>query len=42
LADREQRMEFVLRAARQFDDLLKGPARSQVEQAIKNIAEVDI
>lgn len=42
LADREQRMEFVLRAARQFDGLLKGSARSQVEQAIKNIAEVDI
>ncbi|KIF64504.1 hypothetical protein NX10_03015 [Pseudomonas fluorescens] len=39
LADRDQRMEFVLRAAGQFDALLKNPAtRAQLKQSITDIA----
>jgi len=39
LADKDQRMAFVLRAATQFDLLLKDPAtRSQLEQSIKEIS----
>ncbi|WLH77578.1 PAAR domain-containing protein [Pseudomonas sp. FP2335] len=39
LADIDQRMAFVLKAAAQFDGLLKGAQRHQIEQAIKDIAE---
>lgn len=38
LADIEQRMEFVLRAARRFDDLLSGIHRSALEESIRDIA----
>jgi hypothetical protein len=38
LADEDQRMEFVRRAAEQFDTLLKGPQRGQIEQSIRIIA----
>jgi hypothetical protein len=39
LADRDQRMEFVLRAADQFDALLKNPTtRAQLKQSITDIA----
>jgi len=38
LSDIRQRMPFVLRAAAQFDELLKGSNRHQMEQAIKDIA----
>ncbi|WP_447795456.1 DUF2515 family protein [Pseudomonas farris] len=39
LADKDQRMEFVLRAASQFDNLLKKPAtRAQLKQSITEIA----
>jgi hypothetical protein len=38
LADINQRMPFVLRAAQQFDDLLNGDQREQIEQAIRDIA----
>ncbi|MBV7546230.1 PAAR domain-containing protein [Pseudomonas sp. PDM26] len=38
LSDIRQRMPFVLRAAAQFDKLLKGSNRHQMEQAIKDIA----
>lgn len=39
LADKDQRMEFVLRAASQFDNLLKNPAtRAQLKQSITDIA----
>ena len=39
LADRDQRMEFVLRAADQFDALLKNPTtRVQLKQSITDIA----
>ena len=38
LSDIRQRMPFVLRAAAQFDKLLKGSNRHQIEQAIKDIA----
>jgi hypothetical protein len=34
----EQRMRFVLRAADQFNKLLNGPQRSQVEESIRAIA----
>jgi hypothetical protein len=39
LADVEQRMEFVLRAAQRFDDLLSGTHRSALEESIKDIAD---
>ena len=40
LANKNQRMEFVLRAAAQFNNLLKYPAsRSQLEKSIANIAD---
>jgi hypothetical protein len=32
-------MRFVLRAAEQFDKLLKGPERSRVEASIRAIAD---
>lgn len=39
LADKDQRMEFVLRAASQFDNLLKNPTtRAQLKQSITDIA----
>ena len=39
LADKDQRMEFVLRAATQFDILLKNPtSRSQLKASISEIA----
>ncbi|VEF07963.1 Uncharacterised protein [Pseudomonas fluorescens] len=38
LADVEQRMEFVLRAAERFDDLLNGVHSSALEQSIRDIA----
>jgi hypothetical protein len=38
LADINQRMPFVLRAAQQFDDLLIGDQREQIEQSIRDIA----
>ena len=38
LADVDQRMEFVLRAAAQFDRLLKSDKRSLVETSIRDIA----
>ncbi len=39
LADRDQRMEFVLRAANQFENLLKNPtSRAQLKQSITDIA----
>lgn len=39
LADKDQRMEFVLRAATQFDNLLKNPATlAQVKNSITEIA----
>lgn len=38
LADVDQRMEFVYRAADQFHDLLNGPTRKALEDAIKVIA----
>lgn len=39
LADVDQRMPFVLKAAQQFDDLLRGPNRHLLNQAIGDIAE---
>lgn len=39
LADLEQRMVFVLRAATQFDTLLQGSERHRIEQALEDIAE---
>lgn len=39
LADIEQRMTFVLRAAAQFDTLLNSFERHQVELALEDIAE---
>ena len=38
LANIDQRMAFVLRAAQQFDDLLQGDQREQIEQSIRDIA----
>jgi len=38
LADINQRMPFVLRAAQQFDDLLHSDQRDQLEQSIQEIA----
>jgi len=39
LADQDQRMEFVLRAASQFDSLLKSPkTHAQLKQSITEIA----
>ena len=38
LADIKQRMPFVLKAAAQFDELLKSTKRHQIEQAIEAIA----
>ena len=38
LADINQRMPFVLRAADQFDDLLRSDQREQIEQSIRDIA----
>ncbi|WP_223464710.1 PAAR domain-containing protein [Pseudomonas sp. GL-RE-26] len=38
LADINQRMPFVLRAAQQFDDLLHSDQRGQIEQSIREIA----
>ena len=38
LADIKQRMPFVLKAAAQFDELLKSTKRYQIEQAIEAIA----
>lgn len=38
LGDVNQRMPFVLRAAKQFDDLLHGDQREQIEQSIRDIA----
>lgn len=39
LADKDQRMEFVLRAATQFNELLKQPSsRAKLEQSIREIA----
>jgi hypothetical protein len=35
----DERMSFVLRAADQFDRLLKGPQRAQVEASIRSIAD---
>lgn len=40
LADKDQRMEFVLRAATQFDTLLKDPAsRAKLKQSITEISQ---
>ncbi|MCK6187604.1 PAAR domain-containing protein [Pseudomonas sp. EYE_354] len=39
LADINQRMDFVLKAAAQFDDLLHGAELQLIEQAIEDIAE---
>jgi hypothetical protein len=38
LSDIEQRMAFVLKAAAQFDELLRNGNRHQIEQAIRDIA----
>lgn len=38
LADVEQRMPFVLRAASQFDELLRSSRRQEIERAIMDIA----
>jgi hypothetical protein len=38
LSDIAQRMAFVLQAARQFDEMLRGSRRGLLEQAIKDIA----
>jgi len=38
LADVKQRMAFVLRAAKQFDELLHSDKRGQLEQSIQEIA----
>jgi hypothetical protein len=38
LSDVDQRMAFVLRAAKQFDDLLLSDQRKQLEQSIRDIA----
>jgi hypothetical protein len=38
LADINQRMPFVLRAAQQFDNLLQGDQREQIERSIRDIA----
>ncbi|EJM72231.1 DUF2515 family protein, partial [Pseudomonas sp. GM55] len=38
LADIKQRMAFVLKAAKQFDDLLHSDKRDQIEQSIREIA----
>ncbi len=38
LSDLDQRMPFVLRAARQFDEMLQDHRRSQLEQSIAEIA----
>ncbi|RRV08286.1 hypothetical protein EGJ27_09565 [Pseudomonas sp. v388] len=38
LSDIDQRMAFVLRAARQFDELLRGSSRGLLEQSIRDIA----
>ena len=38
LSDIKQRMAFVLRAAAQFDELLNGPQRPLIQQAIQDIA----
>lgn len=38
LADIHQRMPFVLKAAAQFDELLRNGNRHQIEQAIRDIA----
>lgn len=38
LADVNQRMAFVLRAAKQFDELLHSDKRTQIEQSIREIA----
>jgi hypothetical protein len=35
----DERMSFVFRAADQFDRLLKGPQRAQVEASIRSIAD---
>lgn len=39
LADIDQRMEFVLRAAAQFDKLLKGDNRHLIEASLRDIAK---
>ncbi|HEY1057712.1 MAG TPA: hypothetical protein VGE55_03160 [Limnobacter sp.] len=39
LANFDERMPFVLRAARQFHSLLNSPSRQQVESAIRDIAQ---
>ncbi|HWJ94234.1 MAG TPA: hypothetical protein VNT33_05885, partial [Telluria sp.] len=39
LWDVEQRMQFVLRAADRFNELLNGPARSRVRDSLYAIAE---
>ncbi|WP_256348215.1 PAAR domain-containing protein [Pseudomonas yamanorum] len=39
LADIDQRMTFVLRAAAQFDTLLRSNERQRIEQALEDIAE---
>ena len=39
LADMDQRMAFVLRAAEQFDDLLRSNERHLIEQALGDIAQ---
>ncbi|WP_442967312.1 DUF2515 family protein [Pseudomonas sp. WJP1] len=38
LADINQRMAFVLRAAKQFDDLLHSDQSEQIERSIRDIA----
>jgi putative SOS response-associated peptidase YedK len=38
LSDIHQRMPFVLRAAAQFDELLRNGNRHRIEQAIQDIA----
>lgn len=38
LANVDERMEFVLRAAAQFDSLLNSPDRAKIEASIRNIA----
>jgi hypothetical protein len=37
LADKDQRMAFVIRAANRFNALLHGPQRTQVERSIQTI-----
>jgi hypothetical protein len=37
LADKDQRMVFVIRAANRFNALLHGPQRTQVERSIQTV-----